>query len=638
MASNGYPFGGKGRGRARGKGRGRGRGGPREFKPIPADQIEPLKVYVGNLRLSVTDQVLKSTFAHYVHVVNAFTVKDKNTHRSSGYGFVTVSTPEDVQKLLALKDGDRYIHGQAVTIMPAKKKVILPGDVEYVRSQIAIRDFDLEAPDPEAPCIHLLVDDVLFKIFEMLPLPTLIGVERVCRRWQMLIHKLFVRRTSLSLNREALGLCGPLTRSIVGKLLILSGPTLKQLKVQNVDHSTRQNVLRMIAQLCPELESLDVTQAMGINFSNLRFLTRGCKNLKTFIANKCPGFDDRALKEVLQSYPELERLHIGGWFYEGKDFNILPTTLKELKIPLCHSIEYKHLKLIGDRCPNLEVLDMYQMTVNKELLVHVGENCPELKELKISLVARNFADGLTAFKNLKSLYLEAECEVELFPVIKHMSCLEDLTLRAGSEDIDQNEDFDFSIFKNLKTIALFRLPINKKSLQTLAKCTNLTSLQTHNCSEVTEKILLDILRGCPELGRLWSPNVPLTSEVLKSVNDIMKTRSGPLTLGLSTDTHTFADEIYDKNKIKLDFLSVFHFMMDDDEDDDDDDFESDCDDDSIFSGVSLDKYWMYGFESDSSIPESFFYGDHFELGYFERHLGLFDLNVDDDDDDEYFFD
>lgn len=599
-------------------------GKTQEPKTISEDQIEPLKVYVGNLRASVTDIELRNVFSHYATVVNAFVVRDKHTHKSRGFGFVQVATPEDVQKLLSLRDGDKYIFGQRAVIQPAKKKSILPGDYDYVRVPLSDRLYDLEAEDPSAPCMHILVDDVIFKIFEFLPLRNLIGVERVCRRWQMLIFKLFARRTSLNLCRETVGLCGPLSRSIVAKLLILSGPTLKELKVQNIDYSTRHNILRMIAQLCPELESLDVTQALGINFSNLKFLTKGCRKLKTFIAEKCPDFDDRSLREVLQSYPELRHLNIGGYIAGGKYFSLLPSTLKVLRLSICHSIEPENLKVVGDRCPNLEVLNVYQIRVLKPVLEHIGTNCPELKELKLSITSRGTAEALTCFKNLKSLDIDAECSFELFTAIEHLKELEELTVRGGYENLTQETKFNFNAFKNLREVSLSRIGISAESLKTLSKCNKLKVIHLLNGIHLETDMFLNMLRGCPELKVFSSLSMTLTSDIVKSVNDIMKGRAGPITLAMYLDWGIEADS-YDSQKIKLERLTHFLQLSEESDYDDLDDYDTD----SIFSGDSLDdEYWMYGYGSDNSLQDDFVYQDHFD--FLERHLGVFELGLDED--------
>ena len=45
---------------------------------------------IDNIDFQVTDHDLRSAFSHYVTVVRAFTVKDRNTHKSRGFGFVQV--------------------------------------------------------------------------------------------------------------------------------------------------------------------------------------------------------------------------------------------------------------------------------------------------------------------------------------------------------------------------------------------------------------------------------------------------------------------------------------------------------------------------------------------------------------------
>lgn len=61
---------------------------------------------------------------------------------------------------------------------PARKQIKLPGLVGYRPIPLPERDFDTESPDANKPSIHCLVDDVLFKIFHLLPLRTLVGIER----------------------------------------------------------------------------------------------------------------------------------------------------------------------------------------------------------------------------------------------------------------------------------------------------------------------------------------------------------------------------------------------------------------------------------------------------------------------------
>lgn len=70
----------------------------------------------------------------------------------------------------------------------------------------------------------------------------------VCRRWQMLVHGMFTKVTRLEIAPGNLGLFGPITSNIISKLLILSGPTLKSLKLQSIDYSTRRNILKIVGK------------------------------------------------------------------------------------------------------------------------------------------------------------------------------------------------------------------------------------------------------------------------------------------------------------------------------------------------------------------------------------------------------
>ncbi|EPS36070.1 hypothetical protein H072_10458 [Dactylellina haptotyla CBS 200.50] len=53
------------------------------------------KVYVGNLAWSVTDEILRTTFEQYGGVEQAIVMRDRDTGRSRGFGFVTFGAPEE---------------------------------------------------------------------------------------------------------------------------------------------------------------------------------------------------------------------------------------------------------------------------------------------------------------------------------------------------------------------------------------------------------------------------------------------------------------------------------------------------------------------------------------------------------------
>lgn len=59
------------------------------------------KLFVGNLDWGTTNEELQELFAKYGEVEEAFIVRDKFTHRSKGFGFVTFTNEEEAEKAKA---------------------------------------------------------------------------------------------------------------------------------------------------------------------------------------------------------------------------------------------------------------------------------------------------------------------------------------------------------------------------------------------------------------------------------------------------------------------------------------------------------------------------------------------------------
>lgn len=63
------------------------------------------RIYVGNLPWQVDDARLEQVFSEYGKVVNARVVSDRETGRSRGFGFVTMSSETEVNDAIAALDG-----------------------------------------------------------------------------------------------------------------------------------------------------------------------------------------------------------------------------------------------------------------------------------------------------------------------------------------------------------------------------------------------------------------------------------------------------------------------------------------------------------------------------------------------------
>jgi RNA recognition motif-containing protein len=79
------------------------------------------KLFVGNLSFNTTENDLQDAFAAFGTVTEANLMMDRSTGRPRGFGFVTMSTPEEAQKALAAMNG-KSIDGRALTVNLARPR------------------------------------------------------------------------------------------------------------------------------------------------------------------------------------------------------------------------------------------------------------------------------------------------------------------------------------------------------------------------------------------------------------------------------------------------------------------------------------------------------------------------------------
>ncbi|CAL1707789.1 unnamed protein product [Somion occarium] len=59
------------------------------------------KVYVGNLSWNTTDESLRNAFADFGQILDSIVMRDRDTGRSRGFGFVTYSSGQEAQAAIA---------------------------------------------------------------------------------------------------------------------------------------------------------------------------------------------------------------------------------------------------------------------------------------------------------------------------------------------------------------------------------------------------------------------------------------------------------------------------------------------------------------------------------------------------------
>lgn len=79
------------------------------------------KLYVGNLSFNTTENALQDAFAAHGTVVEAVLMMDRVTNRPRGFGFVTMSSPEEAQNAIAALNG-ASLDGRNLTVNEAKPR------------------------------------------------------------------------------------------------------------------------------------------------------------------------------------------------------------------------------------------------------------------------------------------------------------------------------------------------------------------------------------------------------------------------------------------------------------------------------------------------------------------------------------
>ncbi len=79
------------------------------------------KLFVGNLSFNTTENDLQDAFAAHGTVVEANLMMDRMTNRPRGFGFVTMSTPEEAQKAISALNGAQ-LDGRALTVNVARPR------------------------------------------------------------------------------------------------------------------------------------------------------------------------------------------------------------------------------------------------------------------------------------------------------------------------------------------------------------------------------------------------------------------------------------------------------------------------------------------------------------------------------------
>jgi RNA recognition motif-containing protein len=86
-----------------------------------------MNLYVGNLSYQMTDDDLHNVFAAYGEVSSANIIRDRESGRSKGFGFVEMPSDEEAEAAIAALDGSE-IEGRTIKVNQARPRSDAPRD------------------------------------------------------------------------------------------------------------------------------------------------------------------------------------------------------------------------------------------------------------------------------------------------------------------------------------------------------------------------------------------------------------------------------------------------------------------------------------------------------------------------------
>ena len=80
---------------------------------------EVYKLYIGGISYDSNEDALKEAFSQTGTVNSAVIITDRETGRSRGFGFVEMSSEEELQKAIEMWDGKEF-EGRKLTVSKAR--------------------------------------------------------------------------------------------------------------------------------------------------------------------------------------------------------------------------------------------------------------------------------------------------------------------------------------------------------------------------------------------------------------------------------------------------------------------------------------------------------------------------------------
>lgn len=121
--------------------------------PLDARKVTVISVYIGNLPYDTTEEQVVELFRPFGEVNRAALVKDRETGRPRGFGFVEMPNDDEARKAIEALSGKDY-DGRPLTVNEARNRSAQRNSANLSRSTSkpeSVSDTDQDENDTESP-------------------------------------------------------------------------------------------------------------------------------------------------------------------------------------------------------------------------------------------------------------------------------------------------------------------------------------------------------------------------------------------------------------------------------------------------------------------------------------------------------
>ncbi|CAG8462056.1 377_t:CDS:1 [Ambispora gerdemannii] len=309
----------------------------------------------------------------------------------------------------------------------------------------------------------ILIDDVLFKILELVDPNTLLDCLLVNRNMYQLAIQILWRAPRFRVFQTVKQFCKALefrphnakfVRELNFNIESIYNPTNNNLFISIVKNC--HNLVKLyvsfaslitdeaiitVSRQCPDLKTIELCECDKLTDISIKALANGCNRLLELDLERCNNLTPRAIDYLAQrQHLEVLNLNLCGWVNDDVAYSMSEFySLRVLKLSNCTNVTSKFFTTLTPYTPHLKELHITRSSEMKdEGVISITKNCPELEvfvlcgcnisDLSMYCIAENL-------KNLKKLDVTG-CSNITDKGLELALCLNLTSLRTNNFDLN----------------------------------------------------------------------------------------------------------------------------------------------------------------------------------------------------------